>query len=347
MNNEFVCLQGLNPRVISPNPHQTEEFKVTCNDDRCTLVRRVDQLSTHLYKANQEATWLLNVTNMNLMQSKDSPMNQKFQRDLVIQMLMDKDESADEKKPLVANKDTQWEASDVGVPIDEPVIEHVRSETSHKDDTFSQLSDEKQNGDKPSSSSNDQKPDISEHKNNSSQLLLKTEDTTTEKAVQVKISYKTDGSRQSHDFSCVDLKSMAKLRKLCYLLRRNVVELKIIYDKRCHMGYTFTESEHTGLEVGLETLEADVLRLLRTLDDINGYRDEIKMVLESYKLYELRYRELRLLNKKAKMRHQDIKPENENVSNDASVINIILRKYFCRPCYRVYRRFIKPVDKNG
>lgn len=112
-----------------------------------------------------------------------------------------------------------------------------------------------------------------------------------------------NGATCRNDYSCVDLKSMAKLKKLCHLLRTNVIELKTVYEKRCDLGYAYTESERVGLENGLQSLDDNVLRLFGQLDDISGYRKEIKNVVDVYTQRESEYRRLRSMNNKAKFRN--------------------------------------------
>lgn len=97
-----------------------------------------------------------------------------------------------------------------------------------------------------------------------------------------------------------------KLVKLCSLLRTNVIDLENYYEiaRRRASGAYYTESENTDLESGLRSLKDDVNKLLDTLDDIGGYRSEIKRASDVYAEQETRYRALRLLNKGATLRHQ-------------------------------------------
>lgn len=104
-----------------------------------------------------------------------------------------------------------------------------------------------------------------------------------------------------------------KLIKLCSFLRTNVINLKNYYEiaRRRMSGTYYSESENADLESGLRLLNADVEKLLDTLNDIAGYRSEIKQVLDIYTEQEARYRSLRLLNTGATLRHQV-----ENGTND-------------------------------
>lgn len=97
-----------------------------------------------------------------------------------------------------------------------------------------------------------------------------------------------------------------KLMKLCSFLRTNVIDLKNYYEiARERMdGAYYSESENADLELGLRLLKDDVDKLLDTLNDISGYRDEIKHILNMYTEQEARYRTLRLLNKGAILRHR-------------------------------------------
>lgn len=97
-----------------------------------------------------------------------------------------------------------------------------------------------------------------------------------------------------------------KLAKLCSFLRTNVIDLINYYDivRRRASGAYYTESENADLESGLRTLKDDVEKLLDTVNDMSGYRSEIKHVLDMYTEQEARYRALRLLNKGATLRHQ-------------------------------------------
>ncbi|XP_003247973.1 myosin heavy chain, fast skeletal muscle-like [Acyrthosiphon pisum] len=97
-----------------------------------------------------------------------------------------------------------------------------------------------------------------------------------------------------------------KLVRLCSFLRTNVIDLINYYDiaRRRVSGAYYTGSENTDLESGLQSLKDDVEKLLDTVNDISGYRIEIKHVLAMYTEQEARYRALRLLNKGAMLRHQ-------------------------------------------
>lgn len=158
-----------------------------------------------------------------------------------------------------------------------------------------------------------------------------------------------------NDRSCVDLKSLVKMKKLCCMLRTHVIELQTVYEKRCSMGFMYTRSEHIGLNVGLRTLEEDMLRMLVTLDEINGYRDEIKHVVSVYTRYESRFREYRMLIKNAKLRNhtsgKTIENTDDNVrglddrSKSSDVPFII--KYLCDPFFKLYKRVFHAGRKLG
>ncbi|XP_060833786.1 LOW QUALITY PROTEIN: uncharacterized protein LOC132917186 [Rhopalosiphum padi] len=113
------------------------------------------------------------------------------------------------------------------------------------------------------------------------------------------------------DHYSVDLKAMKKLMKLCSLLRKNVIDLKTVYKKRCRMsGGYYTESERAEVEPELRSLEEDVQRMMDVLKDISGNSHEIKHVLKMYTENENRYVRLLSLNKSAKLRYQAKKTEN-------------------------------------
>lgn len=182
--------------------------------------------------------------------------------------------------------------------------------------------------------------------------LANPHDRVAERPVAEKLTYNNNNGETNNDYSCVDLKSMAKLKKLCHLLRTNVIELKTVYEKRCDLGYAYTESERVGLENGLQSLDDNVLRLFGQLDDISGYRKEIKDVVDVYTQRESEYRRLRSMNKKAKFRNNSefLKSPNalrnedtkNNVEDDddshfigwpAAIINCL-----CHPCINKKRK---------
>lgn len=139
------------------------------------------------------------------------------------------------------------------------------------------------------------------------------------------------------NYSCVDLRSMAKLRKLCFMLRSNVIELKNVYKTRIQLGYTYTELDKSDLELGLKCLEDDVMQLMDTLDDANGYRVEIQKIVNKYNDLESQYRDLRSLNKKGRLssNYSEMCTKNKNEGFDLCVI---INKYICQPCYRLFKK---------
>lgn len=137
-------------------------------------------------------------------------------------------------------------------------------------------------------------------------------------------------------YSCVDLKGMAKLKRLCCMLRKKVTELKITYEKRHSSGCTYTESEQAELGLGLQSLEDGTIRLLQTLNNIDGYRKEMKHVIDIYTDYESQYRKLRSMNKKAKSRYVGTKKSECNDGGTNFNFFTMLRDYiFCFSCFNV------------
>lgn len=143
-------------------------------------------------------------------------------------------------------------------------------------------------------------------------------------------------------YSCVDLKSMAKLKRLCNLLRTNVTELRTVYKKRLELGYAYSKSERVGLDTRLQSLDDNVSRLFGKLDEISGYRREIKDVVDVYTQHESEYRLLRSLNRNARFR-RDAKffktanalrnePAEEDESPPVASWPSIIIKYLCHPC---------------
>lgn len=178
--------------------------------------------------------------------------------------------------------------------------------------------------------------------------------------------------------SCVDLKSLAKLRRLCCMLRANVTELRDTYESRCGEGggggggsteatgrAFYTAAEHQALGDGLRALQADVSRLIGEVHDASGYRDEIADAVVAYKNYESRYRSLRALNKNARSRGTVAAVAADAATATATVtaedvvcgaghrdadggyaLRAWIRRYLCNPCYRLFRRFL-PTDKDS
>lgn len=142
--------------------------------------------------------------------------------------------------------------------------------------------------------------------------------------------------------TCVDLKGMEKLHKLCYLLRSNVVKLKTSYNVRQRMGFQYTESEHDGLNTGIRALERDLARLLNMLDTMDGHRDEIRSTVKEYVDYEARYRELRRLNKRGRqyrtnMCRRRTGPDGGDPTFRGCALSRLLSKYLCQPCRNMYQ----------
>jgi len=141
----------------------------------------------------------------------------------------------------------------------------------------------------------------------------------------------------------VDLKGLEKLTELCFFLRKNVNELKTVYKKRCRMSNEYyTESERADLEPELQSLDEDVQQMMDTLNDISGFRSEIKHVLSMYTQYENRYVKLRSMNKSAKFRYQANKMKNNTNQNK---LNFDL----CNRIYKLVRNcpFISPQDEDS
>jgi len=133
------------------------------------------------------------------------------------------------------------------------------------------------------------------------------------------------------DRRIVDLKGMEKLTELCYFLKKNVDDLKSVFNKRRRTrGGYYTKSEIADLEPELGSLDKDVLRMMDTLNRISGNQREIKQVLKMYTEYESRYVRLRSLNKSARLRYQASKTKNDtkddgfNVGVCEMVLNLVL-----------------------
>lgn len=147
------------------------------------------------------------------------------------------------------------------------------------------------------------------------------------------------GPPADRDDNCVDVKAVTKLRKLCLLLKTNVMELKTVYRKRCKMGYEYENWERGGLETGLLALEEDVLRLFDEMENMAGSRNEIKTAVKTYTEHEARYRVLRSLNKQAKLRNASTAAADAAAAVTggmaSSVVTVcsLLRKYLIDPCF--------------
>lgn len=122
------------------------------------------------------------------------------------------------------------------------------------------------------------------------------------------------------DHRIVDLKGMEKLTKLCSLLRKNVDELKSVFNKRhrARGGY-YTKPEIADLEPELRSLDEDVGRMMDKLNSITGNRREIKQVLKMYTENENRYVRLRSLNKSARIRYQASKTKSDTKDDGFNV----------------------------
>lgn len=160
----------------------------------------------------------------------------------------------------------------------------------------------------------------------------------------LQMNYRHD---EGNDYSCVDLKSMAKLKKLCHLLKMNLIELRTVYKERLDLGYSYTKSERVSLDTGLQSLDNNVLMLFDKLEEICGYRKEIKDVVNMYNLHESEYRYLKSLNKKAKFRNypQFFKSSkflrNKATNKDEDFITSwpsIIINCLCHPCLNEQRR---------
>jgi hypothetical protein len=139
----------------------------------------------------------------------------------------------------------------------------------------------------------------------------------------------------NHQYSCVDLKGLAKLKKLCCILRRKAIELKTTYKKSHDLGYTYTESEHTDLNSGLQSLEDGTIRLLQTLDNIDGYSKEMKFVIDIYTDYESLYRKLRSVNKKARSRARTHRTESCHSGVGFDLWTMLKNYILCSTCFNV------------
>lgn len=135
--------------------------------------------------------------------------------------------------------------------------------------------------------------------------------------------------------SCVDLKGLAKLKKLSCILRKRVNELKMTYEKSNNLGYSYTESEHANLNSGLRSLEDGTIRLLQTLDNIDGYSKEMKYVINIYTDYETLYRKLRSVNKNAKSRARTQKTESDCSGTKFNLCTMLKNYILCTICFNV------------
>lgn len=100
-------------------------------------------------------------------------------------------------------------------------------------------------------------------------------------------------------YNYIDFEGITKLRKLCGMLRTNVTELKIMYEKQDNRGLNMN-SDQVDLETGLKSLDNDLMQLYNNLDDMKGSRKEMRKVVSLYRDYELQYKCLKSLNKKVK-----------------------------------------------
>lgn len=134
--------------------------------------------------------------------------------------------------------------------------------------------------------------------------------------------------------SCVDLKGMAKLKRLCCMLRKKVTGLKRTYEKSHRLGYTYTESERADLDSGLRSLENGTIQLLQMLDNIDGYSKEMKHVINVYTDYESLYRKLRSVNKNARSRVKTEKAESVD-DTDFSFWTTLKDFVLCSACFNL------------
>lgn len=100
-------------------------------------------------------------------------------------------------------------------------------------------------------------------------------------------------------YNYIDFEGITKLRKLCGMLRTNVTQLKVMYEKQDSRGLNIN-SDQIDLETGLQTLDNDLMQLYNKLDDMKGSRKEMRKVISLYRDYELQYKFLKSLNKKVK-----------------------------------------------
>lgn len=103
----------------------------------------------------------------------------------------------------------------------------------------------------------------------------------------------------NENYNYVDVEGLTKLRKLCGMLRSNVIELKTVYEHR-NNHESNVNSDQTDLEMGLRSLDNDLMQLFNRLDDMKGSPKEMKKAVNMYRDYELQYRCLRTLNRKVK-----------------------------------------------
>lgn len=354
MKNQCICFKGLSPRTVSANPHQKSEFIKTVNDDdQCTVVQRFDQLATHLNKAYRDAVWLSDMTGANFMQAKISPLQYRSpRRGVVVQMMSADDDRAEDARKWDDSENDERPTVPRAVAINDGRGTTASREANTDDKLVSENPPRKSLYDVGGGTAG-RKPEVSNvddgRSGSSSEILLITED----KSVQVNISDWADAENEGRERaaepkgalwngnSCVDLKSLMKLRKLCCLLWKNVKELKTVHEKWSTLKYAYTESEHAGMDSGLVCLENDVMRLTREVDNIAGYPDEIRRVAESYKVHESHYRELRSLKKKARSRYKGLAcraKEEDDQDKKTSGFQRTLTKYLCRPCYRIYKK---------
>lgn len=104
---------------------------------------------------------------------------------------------------------------------------------------------------------------------------------------------------RNENYNYVDVEGLTKLRKLCGMLRSNVIELKTVYERRNNQESN-VNSDRTDLEMGLRTLDNDLMQLFNRLDDMKGSQKEMKKAVNMYRDYELQYRCLRTLNRQVK-----------------------------------------------
>lgn len=121
------------------------------------------------------------------------------------------------------------------------------------------------------------------------------------------------------------------------MLRTNVVQLKEVYENRSQLGYEFTESEVAKLGSGLQSLEANVQRLLGTVDAISGFRDEIQDTVKTYTGNERAYRRLRSIKKNAKLRNKSEHDEDRNGGRrKMNMCELLKHLVLCNPCRRMF-----------
>lgn len=260
----FICTEGLPYRTISPN-----EYQNPLKDRReAQVVRHFERLSVFLCKANGNP----NVDDNCL---------------IVNSLTVDHQNGENGTTPKVFDKGTPVQVKDLFG------IKGLRNKPMKNDRAVMS-----------------EKRIVVKNYDSDTELLNIVENITEKEAVKVTDSSKNSDQienelqpvilvNNNENYNYVDVEGMAKLKKLCGLLKANVDKLKtIINKKREDQEPNSMDSDQVDLDVGLQSLDNDLTQLIKRLDNMKGSRKAMKKAVDMYRDCEVQYRCLKTLNKK-------------------------------------------------